>query len=506
MKLRSLFAFLLISACGVQTPDETPGFELNAVIDAGSRVALDGVKMLWQDNDAIVLNGIVSSSVSISGGGSVASFSFPEDPGAPYYALSPASQYKQNGVITLPGQQHWVDGGIDPSTALLYGVSQTNPDIAFHIGVAFMRITINGGDKGHAVKRIELSPVGDGQMCGDFRFSDESSLVAVAGSGSAGVSVSCEGGMPLGSSVVAAIAPGSYAEGVKLRIVDECNHYQDVVSHKSFTAVAGVVYNTTVSFTPAGTLIDSSISEGTEGGEIPTVTVNTVRVGIMGDSISTFKGWIPSNFAAYYPHTNSTNGKSLTEVEQTWWYRLIYDLMPKATLDMNLSYSASFVTKLDDGNARDNWTFPTRCAMYENPDIVIIHGGTNDRGKSRGAMVPLGTYDFDTPVDELDIRAFRSAYIKTILQLQANYPGVKVVCLINSVLYQENTEDETKNYLRLAESIQTIADHYDLPVVSLKDLSYGTLDGLHPDPSGSLVIAKKVYSRLAEENLLYYKR
>ena len=132
-------------------------------------------------------------------------------------------------------------------------------------------------------------------------------------------------------------------------------------------------------------------------------STGTVRVGIMGDSISTFKEWIPSNFAAYYPHTNSSNGKSLTEVEQTWWYRLIYDLMPDATLDRNLSYSGSFVTKLDDGNTRDEWTFPTRCSMYEDPDIIIIHGGTNDRGISRGSMVPLGSFDYSTPTDDLDI-------------------------------------------------------------------------------------------------------
>ncbi len=231
-----------------------------------------------------------------------------------------------------------------------------------------------------------------------------------------------------------------------------------------------------------------------------------VRVGLMGDSISTFKDWIPSNFAAYYPHTNSSNGKSLTEVGQTWWYRLIYDLMPDAELDRNLSYSGSFVTKLDDGNARDEWTFPTRCSMYEDPDIVIIHGGTNDRGISRGAMVPLGTYDYDKPIDELDIRAFRSAYIKTIRQLQENYPGVQIICLINSVLYKENTEDETKNYKLLGESIQHIADHYALPVVSLQGVSYGTLDGLHPDPDGSLVIANTVFQLLSQEGLLNYRR
>lgn len=234
-------------------------------------------------------------------------------------------------------------------------------------------------------------------------------------------------------------------------------------------------------------------------------TSSTVRVGIMGDSISTFQDWIPNNFAAFYPRTAS-NGKSLTDVGQTWWYRLIYDLMPDAVLDRNLSYSATLVTKIDSGVQTDNWTFPTRCSMYENPDIIIIHGGTNDRGVSRGYMVPLGDYDWDTPVNDLDIRSFRPAYIKTIRQLQANYPGVKIVCVINSVLYVENTEDETKNYKLLADSIQEIADHYGLPVVSLQGVDFDTLEGLHPDSNGAAVIANAVYNKLSQEGLLEYKR
>ena len=240
------------------------------------------------------------------------------------------------------------------------------------------------------------------------------------------------------------------------------------------------------------------------GGQQPAQST-AVRVGIMGDSISTFKDWIPSNFRTFYPKT-AGNGNSLTDVEQTWWHQLIYSLMPDATLDANLSYSASLVTKINDDSARDDWPFPNRCSLYEDPDIVILHGGTNDRGVSRGFMVPLGTYDYDVPVDDLDITSFRSAYIKTIRQLQANYPGVKIVFIINKVLYVENTTDETKNYIKLAESIQEIADHYGLPVVSLRDVSFTTLDGLHPDPAGALVIANEVYDCLDQAGLLSYRR
>lgn len=508
-------AALCMAGCGTGPLDRDlpQGTVIRATVDEASRTALDGVKVLWSEGDAIVVNGAASTSTTLKEGGRSAEFSFGSVIDAPYYALSPASQFVSAsylpaggsyGSVVLPSAQTWVEGGFDPSAAILYGYGEGTPDVNFHLGVAFIRLTLTGGDGGHAIKRIEISSPGGEDMSGTFILKAGPVLEFDDAGHAGGVIVSAEGGIPLGSSVMAAIAPGNYPSGLRVRIVDMENHYQDIRSSAAFSAVAGTVYNTSVNFTPKGTLIEGSTSDSSGEGSIPYVTSSTVRVGIMGDSISTFKNWIPSAFAAYYPH--SYNGKSLTEVEQTWWYRLIYDLMPDAVLDKNLSYSGSFVTKLDDGRARDAWTFPMRCAMYEDPDIIILHGGTNDRGISRGAMVPLGTYDYDTPVEELDIRAFRSAYIKTIRQLQANYPGVQLVCLINSVLYKENTADQTKNYKLLGDSIQAIADHYGLPVVSLKDVSYGTLDGLHPDPEGSLVIAGVVHNRLAQEELLHYKR
>ena len=511
---RILVAFsltsLLAAACTPQKADLMEGTVIRASMDE-SRAALDGKKVFWCADDAIVVNGATSASASLKDGGKSAEFSFSTTLDAPYYALYPASRFVSSsyvpsssryGSIVLPAQQQWVEGSFDPSAAVMYGYGEHTPDVNFHLGVAFIRFTLSGGENGHAIKRIELSSLGGEDMCGKLILKAGPVLEISDAVHNGGVTVSAENGIPLGTSVIAAILPRTYASGIKVRIVDEQNHYQDISSNHSFQAVAGTVYNTSITFVPDGTLIDTTTGGDAGEGTLPVVSTKTVRVGIMGDSISTFKGWIPSNYAAYYPKTNSTNGKSLTEVEQTWWYQLIYNLMPDAVLDKNLSYSGSFVTKLPDYEARNAFSFPARCALYDNPDIVIIHGGTNDRGVSRGAMAPLGDYDYDTPIVDLD----EWAYIKTIRQLQANYPGVKVVCPINSVLYKENTEDETKNYKLLGESIQAIADHYGLPVVSLKDVSYGTLDGLHPDPSGSLVIANVVYNRLTQENVLQYKR
>ncbi len=514
MKIKSLIflAVLAVSCKGVQ-----PEAIYKTVLEAGiceSKTALGDksgstYSIFWTSSDVLCVNGNNSTSVSVKSDARQASFTFSGTLNSPYNAICPASAVKSYSAgtysIDLPAVQGWTEGGYDPAAAVICGTG-SNADVTLSNAMAFLRIVPTNANSALRLRKIVVSAP-EARLSGSFTV-DCSTAALTPASGSAAVTVDCgESGIAFGTPVIVAIPAGVYSNGIALRIIDTDSHFQDIRSSASFTAAGGIMYKTSPSYVPAGTLLDGdtgSASDGEEG--VPGPFGVAVRIGIMGDSISTFKGWIPSQFAAYYPHTNSTNGKSLTEVEQTWWYRLIYDLMPCAELDKNLSYSGSFVTKLDDGKARDEWTFPTRCEMYQSPDIIILHGGTNDRGVSRGAMVPLGTYDYGVAVDQLDIRAFRSAYIKTILQLQANYPGVKIVCLINSVLYKENLEDETKNYKLLGESIQTIADHYNLPVVSLKDLSYGTLDGLHPDPDGSLVIANLVYTRLAQEGLLNYKR
>ena len=223
-----------------------------------------------------------------------------------------------------------------------------------------------------------------------------------------------------------------------------------------------------------------------------------VRVGIIGDSISTFYGWIPEGYVAYYPHTATTG--SITEVSQTWWYRLVYTLMPDAVLDRNLSYSATCVAKTGTESQYDRNDFVTRVDEYgfDNPDIVIIHGGTNDRRVSLGEAAPLGNYDFDIPAEELDRYSFRPAYICLVKKILGKWPGVRIVCVIGDSLNQDPYKD-------LGDSIRTIAEHYGFPVVSFPEL-LETFDGLHPNLYGAEYIADKMFRTLEEENLLYFKR
>lgn len=223
-----------------------------------------------------------------------------------------------------------------------------------------------------------------------------------------------------------------------------------------------------------------------------------VKVGIIGDSISTFEGWIPSDYKAYYPHTGTS--ASLTEVEQTWWHRLIYNLMPDAALDRNLSYSATRVTKVKTPTSRpdaDANDFVTRCTNFDDPDIIIIAGGTNDRSCVSTGLV--GEYDWDTPAEELDRYNFRTAYTCLVQTIQKTYPGAKIVCVVNNLLL-------TPTNKAIGESIETIAKHYSLPCAKIEMTLETVGDGVHPSSAGAEYWAKIVYETLLGADLLSYRK
>ena len=227
---------------------------------------------------------------------------------------------------------------------------------------------------------------------------------------------------------------------------------------------------------------------------LPAWSTSAVRIGLIGDSISTFEGWLPEGYAAYYPKTAS----EITEVTHTYWYRLIYDLMPDATLDRNLAYSGSRVSKIGAADS-DKYDFVSRIdnVGFDNPDIVLIHGGTNDRRVSTPDHVPLGEYGFDLPLDQLDRYCFRSSYVCMVRKIMEKHPGVKIVCIIGDTL-------NTEKYQGLADSIRAIAEHYGFSIVNFS-YALESADGVHPNASGAQYMADRIYEVMAQDGLLYYK-
>lgn len=256
------------------------------------------------------------------------------------------------------------------------------------------------------------------------------------------------------------------------------------------------------------------------------------RVSIIGDSISTFSGWISStrvngkSCTTHYPNTNHENCDVLT-VDKTWWYRLIYNYMKNAQFEMNISSGNTTVVKNTTASSYAtqywyNWDFCTRFIGYAgvgNPDIIFIHGGTNDLGHitSYGASEKLTETKamnssagptanelkplFDTAdactslsqAEALDFSTFCSAYIKLLQMIKVRYPEAKVVCIIGDAVSAG-----------MQSAIKSIATHYNAKYVDFLELNgfKGSAplskydNSVHPDAAGMEYMAKTIYSQL----------
>lgn len=245
-------------------------------------------------------------------------------------------------------------------------------------------------------------------------------------------------------------------------------------------------------------------------------TAQPKRVSVIGDSISTFRGYIPYGYGAHYPTTDG----DLNLVGQTYWYRLIYDFMQNARLERNISYSGTCVT--NSSTTADSY-YAKRFIDQQgvgDADIVIIHGGTNDCAKNIGQLVDGLSMKSHTPpsdsvvealcqtadkattraeIEALDDTTFCEAYIKLIKLIRERRADTKIVCVIGDYLNGG-----------IQQSIHKIAKHYDAKVVDLlavngfndqtympkHDYNPSTGKGCHPSSKGMEFIARKIYTEL----------
>ena len=146
-----------------------------------------------------------------------------------------------------------------------------------------------------------------------------------------------------------------------------------------------------------------------------------VKVSILGDSYSTFEGWIPEGNENWY---GPNIGNDVTNVDQTWWKRLIDD--NGLNLELNNSWSGATICNTGyRGEDYSNRSFLTRSGnLGESPDLIFIFGGTNDAW----AKSPIGESD---GTDMYTVRPAAKAMLKNV---KASYPEALTVVIINTEL------------------------------------------------------------------------
>lgn len=189
------------------------------------------------------------------------------------------------------------------------------------------------------------------------------------------------------------------------------------------------------------------------------------KVSIIGDSISTYAGTMPSGYAPFYPISD------VTSVYDMWW-NLILSLSGSA-LDVNASWSGSRVT---NGRAGDGVPdFYDRTSILGTPDYIFVGLGTNDSNSA----IALGDYDYESSISDLSESEFIPAYIKGVKSLLANYPNAKIVLLI------------FKMGGAYANAIKNIGEYYNLQVIEAT--SYYT-NNVHPSKVGMTLVAQDIVS------------
>ena len=197
------------------------------------------------------------------------------------------------------------------------------------------------------------------------------------------------------------------------------------------------------------------------------------RVSILGDSYSTFKGWIPEGNAVYYPRAK---GNDVKKAEECWWHLVTTAIGGK--LEKNESWSGSTICYTGyKGRDYSAHSFVTRAVRLGNPSLILVCGGTNDSW----ANAPIGEYKWSNWTKE-DLYSFRPATAKLMADLKRLYPKARIYFVLNS---------ELKPVIN--DSVHEICKHYDIPCIDLKDIDK---QSRHPSVKGMKAFADQVVAHL----------
>ena len=175
---------------------------------------------------------------------------------------------------------------------------------------------------------------------------------------------------------------------------------------------------------------------------------------ILGDSYSTFEGYIPEGNACWY-FTTPHGENDVTNVEQTWWH--IFAKQNGYELLLNDSYSGSTICNTGyDGADYSDRAFITRMfnVTAGNPDLIIVFGGTNDSW----ANAPIGELKYNDWTSS-DMYSCLPSCCFMLEHLTAVAKDAQIVFLINSELKEEITE-----------GIIEACKHYGVQSLLLKDI------------------------------------
>ena len=200
---------------------------------------------------------------------------------------------------------------------------------------------------------------------------------------------------------------------------------------------------------------------------------------ILGDSYSTFGGYIPEKYETYYSETSEKS--SLHNVEDTWWHSLFAET--KSNLIHNNSWSGSTICYTGYGNYDCSQTnsFIFRLNelaennFFKDNDIntIFVFGGTNDSC----ANSPLGELKY-AGFEKEELYNVLPAICCLMSRLKEVAPNAEIYWLVNTHLKRE-----------IVEGMKTACEFYGIDCIEFKDIEK---DAGHPTVQGMQDIKNQI--------------
>ena len=185
---------------------------------------------------------------------------------------------------------------------------------------------------------------------------------------------------------------------------------------------------------------------------------------ILGDSYSTFEGFVTPESNDVWYNLPPDNYINVTDVSQMWWWQVQKAM--NWELDHNNSFSGSVLCNWDTTNYYGPHSFIRRADDLGNPDVIFVFGGTNDVWQK----APLGDFQYNDWTDE-DLCLFRPGLAFLCAKLKRSYPTAKIYFMVDMQLGQE-----------IVDSFHTIIAHYQVNYIDLygidKDWDHPTVFGM----------------------------
>lgn len=198
---------------------------------------------------------------------------------------------------------------------------------------------------------------------------------------------------------------------------------------------------------------------------------------IVGDSYSTYKGYVPEDYGAWYTAEGNEAPNDLPSVDKTWWKQLIADTGLELVTNCSSSGTAVCYSGYEPmDKIHSSFIYRVQRELNKdacNPELIIIFGGTNDFWNNS----PLGKLQYDNWTED-DKWNFGPAFCVLIDYLQNNHPQAKLVNIIN---------DEITSEMRpmMIEACQ----HYGVDCLELKNIEK---ENGHPNTVGMRQITDQV--------------